>query len=162
MSVDLDVTDSEVWSAPVLQTGRSVHMTSALNVAPVRFEGCVPDIAHDWSMTIRSAPPGPPRRIDGYTIGAIPNIDGPGPHGGEVHPDGDELLYVVSGTMELILDDGDERAVGVETKVLLRSGDAYVVPRGVWHRLEPVEASYLIHVTPGPNGGYRPRNSSQG
>jgi hypothetical protein len=54
---------------------------------------------------------------------AIPNIDGPGPHGGEVHPDGDEFLYVVSGTMELILDDGDERAVGVETKVLVRSGD---------------------------------------
>ena len=112
-------------------------------------------------MTIRSAPPGPPRRIDGYTIGAIPTIDGPGPHGGEVHPDGDEFLYVVSGTMELILDDGDERAVGVETKVLLRSGDAYLVPRGVWHRLEPVEPSYLIHVTPGPNGGYRPRNSTQ-
>src|ERR1700730_10460906 len=38
-------------------------------------------------------------------IGAIPNIDGPGPHGGEVHPDGDEFLYVVTGTMELILDD---------------------------------------------------------
>jgi len=63
--------------------------------------------------------------------------------------------------MELILDDGDERAVGVETTVVLRSGDAYVVPRGVWHRLEPVEPSYLVHVTPGPNGGYRPRNSAQ-
>ncbi len=141
--------------------GQSVRMTTAPNASPVRFEGSVADIARDWSMTIRSAPPGPPRRIDGYTIGAIPNIDGPGPHGGEVHPDGDEFLYVVSGTMELILDDGDARAVGVETKVLLRSGDAHVVPRGVWHRLEPVEPSYLIHVTPGPNGGYRPRNSAQ-
>jgi mannose-6-phosphate isomerase-like protein (cupin superfamily) len=136
-------------------------MTPAPNSSPVRFEGSVADIARDWSMTIRSASPGPPRRIDGYTIGAIPNIDGPGPHGGEVHPDGDEFLYLVSGTMELILDDGDERAVGVETKVLLGSGDAYVVPRGVWHRLEPVEPSYLIHVTPGPNGGYRPRSSVQ-
>ena len=141
--------------------GQSVPMTTARNPSPVRFEGSVADIARDWSMTIRSAPPGPPRRIDGYTIGAIPNIDGPGPHGGEVHPDGDEFLYVVSGAMELILDDGDERAVGVETKVPLRSGDAYVVPRGVWHRLEPVEPSYLVHVTPGPNGGYRPRNSVQ-
>ena len=63
--------------------------------------------------------------------------------------------------MELILDEGDERAVGVETKVLLRAGDAYVVPRGVWHRLEGVEPSYLVHVTPGPNGGYRPLNSAQ-
>jgi hypothetical protein len=31
------------------------------------------------------------------------------------------------------------------------------VPRGVWHRLEAVDPSYLIHVTPGPNGGHRPR-----
>jgi mannose-6-phosphate isomerase-like protein (cupin superfamily) len=144
-----------------LQIGQSGPMTTDPNVSPVNFEGRVADLARDWSMIIRSAPPGPPRRIDGYTIGAIPNIDGPGPHGGEVHPDGDEFLYVVSGAMELILDDGDERAVGVETKVLLRSGDAYVVPRGVWHRLEAVERSYLVHVTPGPNGGHRPRNSAQ-
>lgn len=135
-------------------------MTTALNASAVRFEGSVVDIAHDWSMTIRSAPPGPPQRIDGYTIGAIPNIEGPGPHLGEVHPDGDEFLYVVSGTMELILDDGDEKTVGVETKILMRSGDAYVVPSGIWHRLEAVEPSYLIHVTPGPNGGHRPLESA--
>jgi mannose-6-phosphate isomerase-like protein (cupin superfamily) len=99
--------------------------------------------------------------MDGYTIGAIPSIDidEPSPHGGEMHPDGDEFLYVVSGTMNLILDDGDERAAGAETSVLLRAGDAYVVPRGTWHRIEAVEPSYLIHVTPGPNGGYRPRTA---
>jgi len=136
-------------------------MTTAPDTSPVRFEGNVADIARDWSMSIRSAPPGPPRRIDGYTIGAIPLIDGPGPHGGEVHPNGDEFLYVVNGAMELTLDDGDERAVGVETTVLLRSGDAYVVPRGIWHRLESVEPSYLIHVTPGPDGGHRPRDLAQ-
>jgi mannose-6-phosphate isomerase-like protein (cupin superfamily) len=103
------------------------------------------------------APPGPPRRIDGYTIGAIPHLDGAPPHRGEVHPDGDEFLYVVSGTIELILDDGDERAVGMETRVALRAGDAYVVPRGVWHQLETLEPTHLVHVTPGPNGGSRPR-----
>ena len=132
-------------------------MTTPLNASPARFAGSVADIAPDRSMTIRSAPPGPPQRIDGYTIGVVPNIDGPGPHLGEVHPDGDEFLYVVSGTMELILDDGDQATVGVETKVVLRSGDAYVVPRGAWHRLEAVEPSSLVHVTPGPNGGSRPR-----
>lgn len=136
-----------------------MSMTTELNTLPVHFEGSVADIARDWSITIRPAPPGPPRRIDGYTIGAILNIDGPGPHGGEMHPDGDEFLYVVSGTMELILDGGDERTVGVATKVLLRAGDAYVVPRGVWHRLESVEPSHLVHVTPGPNGGHRPRSA---
>ena len=104
-------------------------MTGTPRTSPIHFDGNVADIARDGSVTIRSAPPGPPRRIDGYTIGAIPDISGPGPHGGEVHPDGDEFLYVVSGAIDLILDDGDERAVGVEWKVVLRSGDAYVVPR---------------------------------
>jgi mannose-6-phosphate isomerase-like protein (cupin superfamily) len=125
----------------------------------VRFEGRVAQLFRDGSITITAAPPGPPRRIDGYTIGAIPNVSGPGPHAGEVHPDGDEFLYVVSGTMELIVDDGDERAVGIETRVPLHSGDAYVVPRGQWHRLEAVEPSYLIHVTPGPDGSHRPLRS---
>jgi mannose-6-phosphate isomerase-like protein (cupin superfamily) len=134
-------------------------MTTSPNQAPVHFEGSVANIARDWSMAIAPAPLGPPKRIDGYTIGAIPHIEGPGPHAGEVHPDGDEFLLVVSGKMELILDDGDERAVGVETTVLLGPGDAYIVPRGVWHRLESVEPSYLIHVTPGPNGDHRPRRS---
>src|SRR5262249_46215376 len=106
-------------------------MSAARKTSPVHFEGSVANIARDWTMAITPAPPGPPRRIDGYTIGAIPNIDGPGPHGGEVHPDGDEFLYVVGGMMELILDDGDERSVGAETRILLRSGDACVVPRGV-------------------------------
>jgi mannose-6-phosphate isomerase-like protein (cupin superfamily) len=143
--------------AACTRIGQSGRMTTTPEPSAVHFEGSVANIGRDWSMTIAAAPPGPPRRIDGYTIGAIPNIEGPGPHGGEVHPDGDEFLYVVSGTMELILDDGDERVVGAEMTVLLRSGDAYIVPRGVWHRLEAVEPSYLVHVTPGPNGGHRPR-----
>ena len=134
--------------------GQALSMT---NPSPFSLGGNVADIRRDGSVTIRSAPPGPPRRIDGYTFGSAANVEGPGPHRGEVHPDGDELLYVVSGTMELILDDGNQHAVGVETKVLLRAGEAYVVPRGVWHRLEALEPSHLIHVTPGPNGGYRPR-----
>jgi len=75
-------------------------MTSATNPSPVHFDGSVANIGRDWSITITSAAPGPPRRIDRSDCVAI---DSPGPHGGEVHPDGDEFLYVVSGTMELIL-----------------------------------------------------------
>ena len=125
--------------------------------APVPFEGKRATIARDGTVTVVEAPPGPPQRIDGYTIGAIPHLDGASPHAGEVHPDGDEFLYVVRGTVEVILDDGDEKAAGVETRVVLRAGDAYVVPRGVWHVLETREPSYLVHVTPGPHGGHRPR-----
>jgi quercetin dioxygenase-like cupin family protein len=103
-----------------------------------------------------SSPPGPPKRIDGYSIGVIPNLDGPAPHRGEVHPDGDELLYLVNGVIEVVLDDGDAQTVGVETTVVLRAGDAFIVPRGVWHNVRVVEPAYFVHVTPGPNGGYRP------
>ncbi len=133
-------------------------MASTPEQEPVQLQGTVVDIAPDRSMSVRATRPGPPDRVDGYTFGAIPHVEGPGPHGGEVHPDGDELLYVVSGTMQVILDDGDQQTVGTETTVVLRAGDAYVVPRGVWHRVEAVEPSYLVHVTPGPNGGARPRS----
>jgi mannose-6-phosphate isomerase-like protein (cupin superfamily) len=125
--------------------------------SPTPFEGKRANIEADRTVTIVDAPPGPPQRIDGYTIGAIPNLEGASPHAGEVHPDGDEFLYCVSGTIELILDDGDEHAVGAETRVVLHAGEAYVVPLGVWHVLETREPSYLVHVTPGPHGGHRPR-----
>jgi mannose-6-phosphate isomerase-like protein (cupin superfamily) len=119
------------------------------------FLGKVAQITGDRVATIVAAPPGPPQRIDGYTVGVIPNLDGPAPHRGEMHPDGDELLYLVSGQVEVILDDGDEDSVGTETTVVLRAGDAFVVPRGVWHQVQVVEPSYFVHVTPGPNGPAR-------
>jgi mannose-6-phosphate isomerase-like protein (cupin superfamily) len=95
-------------------------------------------------------PGGPPKRIDGYTIGA-PALTGDAPHDGEVHPDGDELLYLVSGavTVRLELPDGDE-------DVELGAGDALVVPQGVWHNIHLLEPGTLIHITPGPNGDARP------
>jgi mannose-6-phosphate isomerase-like protein (cupin superfamily) len=93
----------------------------------------------------------PPQRIDGFTVGA-PQIAGDPPHGGEMHPDGDELLYLVSGavTVTLELPDGD-------TQVELGAGDAVVVPQGVWHQITTREPGQLIHITPGPNGDARPR-----
>jgi hypothetical protein len=41
---------------------------------------------------------GPPRRLDGYTVGA-PMLTGDAPHDGEMHPDADEVLYLLSGRM---------------------------------------------------------------
>jgi mannose-6-phosphate isomerase-like protein (cupin superfamily) len=70
----------------------------------------------------------PPQRIDGFTIGA-PQIAGDPPHGGEMHPDGDELLYLVSGAVTVTLE-----LSGGNTQVDLGAGDAIVVPQGVWHR----------------------------
>src|SRR5262245_17959111 len=120
------------------------------------FAGKVARITRDHVASIVDCPPGPPQRIDGYTVGVIPNLDGPSPHRGEMHPDGDEFLYLVSGVVEVVLDDGDQDTVGKETTVVLRDGDAFIVPRGVWHQVQVLEPSYFVHVTPGPNGGSRP------
>jgi mannose-6-phosphate isomerase-like protein (cupin superfamily) len=92
----------------------------------------------------------PPRRIDGLTIGA-PLIAGDPPHDGEMHPDGDELLYVVSGAVTVTLE-----LAGGDTRVDLGAGDAIVVPQGVWHQVTTREPGRLIHITPGPNGTARP------
>jgi len=91
-----------------------------------------------------------PQRIDGLTIGA-PDLTSDPPHNGEVHPDGDELLYMVSGsvTVRLELPDGDQT-------VELGAGDAIVIPKGVWHLVTLREPGRLIHITPGPNGDARP------
>ena len=98
----------------------------------------------------------PPQRIDGFTIGA-PRITGDAPHDGEMHPDGDELLYLVSGRIDVILEDGGTQAtVGTEHVQTLRAGEAIIVPRGVWHRVDVREPSRLVHITPGPGDGHRP------
>ena len=94
-------------------------------------------------------PPGPPRRINGYTIGAGYVSDN-GPHGGELHPDGDELLYLISGRVEVVLelDEGTRR-------IELNAGDAMVVPQGVWHRIFMKQPAQLLNITPGPHGDHR-------
>jgi len=91
-----------------------------------------------------------PQRIDGLTIGA-PDLTSDPPHNGEIHPDGDELLYMVSGavSVRLELPDGDET-------VELRAGDAIVIPKGIWHLVTLREPGRLVHITPGPNGEARP------
>ena len=98
---------------------------------------------------------GPPR-VDGYTVGA-PFVTQDPPHGGEMHPDGDELLYVVSGRFHVSLE-LDAECRDVE----LRPGDALVVPRGVWHLVTLQEPGQLVHITPGPGGAHRPLLVAQG
>jgi len=94
--------------------------------------------------------PGPPARIDGFSVGA-PVLTRPAPHAGEMHPDGDELLFLISGHVSVLLEEQDAQRV-----LELRPGQAVVVPRGVWHRVLPNEPSQLLHITPGPGGEHRP------
>ena len=107
------------------------------------------DIRRDLSVSVRPRKPGPPERIDGMTLG-IQTVAHDAPHGGEVHPDGDEILYVASGRVRVTLESAKDAPVE------LGPGEACVVPRGEWHRVSIVEPALLINITPGPNGDHRP------
>lgn len=62
----------------------------------------------------------------------------------ELHPDDDELLYVIEGEVEIeVLTDEGSRTTGV------RAGSLFVVPRGHWHRHRVSQSLVEIYVTPG-------------
>ena len=107
------------------------------------------DIHRDLSVSVRAYKDGPPERIDGLIVGIV-SVTGDAPHRGEVHPDGDEILYVISGRLRIV---GESEPSKTQE---LGPGDACVVSKGEWHRLTMLEPARLIHITPGPRGGYRP------
>ena len=117
-------------------------------LAPIDASRHLFDIHRDLSVTTRAQRPSPPIRIDGMTIGIV-SIEHDAPHGGEVHPDGDEILYVVSGRLSVTLE--SEPNASLE----LGAGEACIVPKGEWHRVHLLEKAQLIHITPGPNGDHR-------
>lgn len=95
---------------------------------------------------------GPPKAVDGWEIG-IARLSRPPPHDGEMHPDGDELLYLMTGSISVILEETPPRTVNV------RAGECIVVPQGIWHRLLIHAASELLYITPGPHSKHRPRGA---
>ena len=103
-------------------------------------------LGHDHSVEAVELKPGPPVRPDGVSIGVV-EVTGDPPHGGEMHPDGDEILLVLAGVLEVRMDDAEP--------VTLEAGDGFIVPKGVFHRVKMIEPAKLIHITPGPNGEHR-------
>jgi quercetin dioxygenase-like cupin family protein len=67
-------------------------------------------------------------------------MTGESDHAGERHLDGDEILYLISGSMRLMLfpEDGPPMATP------LKPGEAVIVPRGIWHRIEADEPSRFL------------------
>ena len=119
------------------------------NVIPVDVESCSFDIHRDLSITAREREPGPPVRIDGMTVGIL-TLTEDAPHNGEMHPDGDEILYVIAGRIRITTEStpGEERVLG--------PGEACIVPKGEWHKVTLLETTRLLHITPGPHGEHRP------
>ncbi len=98
--------------------------------------------------------PDPPLPFKGVTFGVATMAEN-SPHGGEMHPDGDELLYLISGRVKVVFLDDPVEDINV------RPGDGLVVPKGMWHRVDIIEPSQIVYVTPGPNNEFRPAEVSQ-
>lgn len=107
------------------------------------------DIHRDLSIEQRRRKPGPPERIDGMTVGLVTMAESErSPHNGEMHPDGDEILLVISGMIRIRYDSGTD-------PLDLAPGQACIVRKGEWHKVDCLQDSQFIHITPGPNGQAR-------
>ena len=69
----------------------------------------------------------------------------------EMHPNADEFVYLLSGSVEVLL----ERPEGPQ-KVVLKGSGAVVVPRGIWHTAKVAAPSRMLHVTRGAGTEHRP------
>jgi mannose-6-phosphate isomerase-like protein (cupin superfamily) len=70
----------------------------------------------------------------------------------EMHPDGDEIVILLSGAIDLVLEE-----MGGERIVELRDRAAVIVPRGVWHTANAIAPSEALHITRGAGTTHRPR-----
>jgi len=71
----------------------------------------------------------------------------------EVHPAGDEVVVLLAGAVDLLLELPD----GVHTVSLREAGASCVVPRGVWHTADLHAPSRVLHLTRGAGTEHRPR-----
>ncbi len=65
----------------------------------------------------------------------------------ERHPDGDELLHVIEGELELTLLTPEGRV-----QVAVPAGSVFIVPRGLWHRSRTRGVVAMLFATPTKNG----------
>ncbi|RVU42840.1 cupin [Rubrivivax rivuli] len=68
----------------------------------------------------------------------------------EMHPHGDELVYLLSGDVELFL----ELPEGLQTERITGRG-ARLVPRGVWHTAKVFAPSRMFFITRGEGTQHR-------
>ncbi len=118
---------------------------------PVRFDPSIHTVGlgRDLLASLVPARPDPPIPVDGVTIGVATMTEN-APHDGEMHPDGDEVLYLISGRVRVTLE-----TAAVE-ELEMQAGDGLIVPKGVWHRVDVLEPCQIMYVTPGPHSEFRP------
>lgn len=117
---------------------------------PIRFNPAMHTVGMSQEFAASKMPemPDPPIPFEGLTFGVAAMSEN-SPHGGEMHPDGDEILYLISGRVNVVLLGDAEESIDV------KPGDGLVVPRGTWHRVDIIEPSQIVYITPGPNNQFR-------
>jgi mannose-6-phosphate isomerase-like protein (cupin superfamily) len=70
----------------------------------------------------------------------------------ELHPSGDELLAMLTGEMDVVLELADGEAT-----ITLQAGQACLVPRGTWHRQVVRRPGEYLGATYGKGTQHRPR-----
>ena len=69
----------------------------------------------------------------------------------EIHPGGDEILCVLSGCLRVTLAPDGQQEVAVD----VIAGEAFIVPRATWHRLQVIAPARLLFCTPGDGTNMR-------
>jgi mannose-6-phosphate isomerase-like protein (cupin superfamily) len=69
----------------------------------------------------------------------------------EMHPNGDEVVCLVSGAIDFVLEDD----AGRRTVPLRSTGQYVIVPRGTWHTATPIAESCMLFITAGEGTQHR-------
>lgn len=96
--------------------------------------------------------------LDGRVLGAFPLASPADAHSHlwEMHPAADEVLFMLSGELQLHWSAGDQ-----DGSVRLQAQRGLVVPRGVWHRLVLHEPGLLLALTAPDGTQLRPLEGGQ-
>lgn len=87
-----------------------------------------------------------PVELDGRRIGTL-SVEAPGVRDEwEMHPEQDELLYLLEGAIDVFLRadlEGTE-----ENAIHFGQGEACIIPKGMWHRQVVVSPCKMLFLTP--------------
>ena len=112
----------------------------------------------DQSATLVKVTPGVyeelNRRFDGFrahTLVSSYTFDSDWPNW-EMHPAGDEVVCLLSGDVEMVL----QRGGNEEVTRLQEPGSYVVIPKGTWHTARMQVRTQMLFVTPGQDTQHRP------
>ena len=87
-----------------------------------------------------------PVKLEGRQVGVL-SVDSPGVRDEwEMHPEQDELLYLLEGTIDVLL--RADLGKSEEERLQFRKGQACLIPKGMWHRQVVIAPCKMLFLTP--------------